>query len=213
MKKALIVLCGSTLLLVGLFCFGFVVPTTASPARPTINFWDSQRVAEIKMHTAKELDCADAIKMISGIANAEVVTHTRLEWDRDAQEQTKVTSVGVFVEASDNRPLDISVINAIGLIVAPAFGITDMEEIRIVDTKHHREYSGVVYEQERRDVNPPVIDMAIPLPGTTATPSSPAPLSVDPAYIALLKKRVEVAQAELALLEAEFALRQLEASR
>jgi len=139
MKKALIVLCGSTLLLVGLFCFGFVVPTTASPARPTINFWDSQRVAEIKMLTAKELDCADAIKMISGIANAEVVTHTRREWDRIRK---KVTSVAVFVEASDNRPIDISVINAISLIVAPLFGVTDMEEICIVDTKHSRKYNG-----------------------------------------------------------------------
>ena len=212
MKKTLIVLCGTALLFVGLFCFGFVTTTTAQPAGESgISPWQSTRAMKAKMLAAKERDCADAIKRLPGIANAEVVIHTRLEWDRNAWEQKKVTSVEVFVDATDNRPLVIGVINAIGLIVAPTFGIADMEEIRIVDTKHVREYNGAGVEQERGGVSPPVIDMAIPSPGTTATPASS--LSVDQDYIELLKKRVEVAQAELALLEAEVAFRQHEASR
>ena len=210
MKKTLIVLCCTALLLVGLFCFGFVVPTTASPARPTISYWDNPRVAEVKMLAAKEMDSADAIKMLPGIVNANVNVHRHSEWSRNVWTRRHATSVGVFVEASDNRPLDISVINAIGLIIGATFGI-DEEEIRIVDTKHHREYNGAgeALPRETATVPPlPVVNTAIPSPGTTATPSSPAPLNVDQDYIALLKKRVEVAQAELALLEAEFALRQ-----
>ena len=132
MKKTIIVLCGTALLLVGLFCFGFVATTTARPAvSPGINPWQFARAGEIKMLTAKEMDSADAIKRLRGIADVEVVTHTG-----------PITSASVFVAAPDNRPIDISVINAISLIVAPLFGVTDMEEICIVDTKHSRKYNG-----------------------------------------------------------------------
>ena len=82
MKKTLIVLCGTALLLVGLFCFGVVATTTAqAPSKPTINFWNSQRVVN-KMLAAKEMDCVDAIKALPGIANASVVVNKRPEWGK-----------------------------------------------------------------------------------------------------------------------------------
>jgi len=209
MKKTLIVLCGTALLLVGLFCFGFVATTTAQPAgEPGMFPWQNARAMEVKMQIAKEKDCTDAIKMISGIADATVVTHKRLNWDRNAWARTHLTSVGVFVEAIDNRPLSADTIGAIGRIVAPLFGISDMAEIRIVDTKHHREYNGA--GEEMTDGRRQTATNAGNEPRTLESDTLFLNIrgSLDPNYIELLKKRVEVAKAELALLEAEFALLQ-----
>jgi len=107
----------------------------------------SGRMMDAKMLTAKEQDCVDAIKMLAGIAHAEVHTNKRVAWERHVWARTQIMSVGVFVEAIDNRPLTADTIGAIGNIVAPIFGITDMNEIRIVDTKHHRAYDGTGEEQ------------------------------------------------------------------
>ena len=89
-----------------------------------------------------------------------------------------------------------------------------MDKIIIVDTVYNLAYNGAGEALPREPATmPPLPVINTASAGTTATPSSPALLSVDQDYIELLKKRVEVAQAELALLEAEVALRQHEASR
>jgi hypothetical protein len=97
---------------------------------------------EAKVLTAKERDCAAAIKMMSGIAGATVVTHTRPAWERNVWARTQVMSVGVFVEATGNKPLPAETIGAIGQVVKSTFGITDMKEINIADTIHSRSYDG-----------------------------------------------------------------------
>jgi len=122
-----------------------VIETAGMARRMTaesISPWQSARAMDTKMLTAKEQDCVAAIKMITGIANAEVVTNRRPAWERNVWARTQIMSVGVFVEAIENRPLSADTIGAIGNIVAPIFGITDMNEIRIVDTRHQRAYDG-----------------------------------------------------------------------
>ena len=104
--------------------------------------WQSARMMDTQMLAAKEQDAVDAIRMITGIAHAKVVTNRRPSWERNVWARTQIMSVGVFVEAIENRPLNADAIGAIGQIIAPMFGITDMKEIRIVDTKHNRAYDG-----------------------------------------------------------------------
>ena len=104
--------------------------------------WQNAKAMESKMLSAKELDSADAIKRLPGIADAIVVTHQCSEWERNVWARKQVMSAGVFVEAHDNRPISVDTIQAIGKIVAPLFGITDMSQISIVDTKSSRAYDG-----------------------------------------------------------------------
>ncbi|MCL2710457.1 MAG: hypothetical protein FWE95_06225 [Planctomycetaceae bacterium] len=202
MKKALIVLCGTALLLVGAFSIALL--TAQQPAH----------IAELKAFAAKENDCVNAIKALPGIAEVSINAQGCSEWERNVWARRQIVSANIFVKSSGNRLLNQSIIDTIGLIVDATFDITDMDKIIIVDTVYNLAYNGAgeALPREPAIVPPlPVINTASP--GTTATPSSPALLSVDQDYIELLKKRVEVAQAELALLEAEVALRQLEASR
>ena len=109
--------------------------------------WDPAKIMNERMITSKEMDCVAAIKMIPGIANATVMTNKRPAWERNVWARTQITSVGVFVEAIDNKPLSADTIGAIGRIIKPAFGITDLKEISIVDTKHSRAYDGSGEEQ------------------------------------------------------------------
>jgi len=202
MKKALIVLCGSALLLVGLFS----ITLTAQPQSP--------RMAEMKAFAAKENDCVNAIKALPGIAEVSINAQGCSEWERNVWARRQIVSANIFVKSSGNRPLNQSIIDTIGLIVDATFDITDMDKIIIVDTVYNLAYNGAGEALPREPATmPPLPVINTASPGTTATPSSPALLSVDQDYIELLKKRVEVAQAELALLEAEVALRQHEASR
>jgi hypothetical protein len=107
-----------------------------------INPWQNDRVMASKMMRAKELDSANAIKMLPGIANAQVITNTRPVWERNVWARTQITSVGVSVEANDNLPISAETLVAIGRIIKPVFGITDSKEIRIVDVKCVRTYDG-----------------------------------------------------------------------
>jgi len=109
--------------------------------------WQSSGIRNEKMLAAKLSDSADAIKMLEGIADARVVANKRPAWERNVWARTQIMSVGVFVEAIENRPLSPDTIAAIGQIVAPMFGITDMNEIRIVDSKHKRAYDGTGEQQ------------------------------------------------------------------
>lgn len=109
--------------------------------------WVNARMMNEKMLVAKLSDCADAIKMIGGIADARVVANKRPAWERNVWARTQIMSVGVFVEAISNQPLKPDTIGAIGQIVASMFGITDMNEIRIVDAKNDRAYDGTGEQQ------------------------------------------------------------------
>jgi len=100
------------------------------------------RIMAEKVFVAKERDCAAAIKMIRGVADATVHADTRPAWERNDWARTQITCVGVFVEAIDNKPLPAETIFAIGQIIKSTFGITDMKEISIVDVKQSRSYDG-----------------------------------------------------------------------
>jgi len=116
-------------------------------AAKEMNPWQSARMMDTKMLTAKEQDCVAAIKLIPGIATAKVISNKRPAWERNVWARTQIPSVGVFVEAVENRPLSAETITAIGQIVKPIFGIMDMKEISIVDTKNSRSYDGMGEEQ------------------------------------------------------------------
>ena len=146
MKKLLIVLCCTALLLVGLFYVNFVAPTAAQAnQRPVISAWDSAKVKEIKTFAAREWDCVDTIRRLPGIADACVLVHWDSKWERNVWVRKQAVGVDVFVEAYNNRPLDSDVIRIIGKIVAQAFG-GSATEISIVDAKHARTYDGAGVE-------------------------------------------------------------------
>ena len=109
--------------------------------------WDPAKIMNERMITSKEIDCADAIKRINGIADAAVHSNKRPAWERNVWARTQITSVGVFVEAIDNKPLPAETIGAIGQIIKASFGITDLKEISIVDRRNSRSYDGSGEEQ------------------------------------------------------------------
>ena len=105
--------------------------------------WQSSRMVDTKMLTAKTQDAVDTIKRIPGIASASILYHRRPEWERNVWARRQVMSVAVSVEAIENKPLSAETITAIGNIIATAFGITDRsKEISITDSKHNRSYDG-----------------------------------------------------------------------
>jgi len=104
--------------------------------------WVNARMMDTKMIAAKEIDTADAIKKIPGIADVTILTHKRPEWDRNVWARKHVFSVSVSVKAIENKPLSDATVGAIGRLVATAFGITDIKEISIIDTQHQRAYDG-----------------------------------------------------------------------
>ena len=122
-----------------------VVPdigTARELAVRTLNPWQNARMMDKVMITAKERDSVAAIKMLPGIADAKVFTNRRPAWERNVWARTHVMSVGVFVEAVENRPLNADTIGAIGGIIRASFGITDLKEINIVDARNNLKYDG-----------------------------------------------------------------------
>jgi len=109
--------------------------------------WDPAKTMTERMITSKEIDCAAAIKKINGIADAEVISNKRPAWERNVWARTQIMSVGVFVDAMDNKPLPAETIGAIGQIIKSSFGIENLKEISIVDRKNSRSYDGSGEEQ------------------------------------------------------------------
>ena len=107
-----------------------------------ISPWHSSRMMDTKMRAAQEQDCIDAIKLIPGISNVSILTNKRPEWETNVWSRKMVTSVSVIIEAIETKPLKIETINAIGNLVAPAFGITDRKEISVIDSKNSMAYDG-----------------------------------------------------------------------
>ena len=105
--------------------------------------WYNTKMMDTKYSAAKEIDCANAIKMIPGIADAKVFSNKRPDWNRNVWARTQIVSVGVNIEAVDNKPLSPETIAAIGAVISPMFGIVDHKEIRIVDARHKKAYDGV----------------------------------------------------------------------
>jgi len=109
-----------------------------------LNPWQNARMMDTKMIAYKEIDCANAIKKFPGIADAEVFSNKRPDWNRNVWARMQTVSVGVMVTAIDNKALSIETITAIGGVIVPMFGIINpSKEIRIVDKKHSRTYDGL----------------------------------------------------------------------
>ena len=101
-----------------------------------------KKIMESRMIAATERSTADAIKWLPGIADAVVVSLTHPTWERNVWERRQTWSVSVTLDTTCNRPLPNETIVAIGQIVAPSFGITDMTEISILDARNNRRYNG-----------------------------------------------------------------------
>ena len=112
-----------------------------------LSAWDSAKIMNERMTTSKERDCAAALKTFRGIAEAVVISSKRPAWERNVWARTQIVSVGVYLEAMDNKPLSPETIGAVGQVVRSAFGISNLKEIAIVDTKHSRSYDGSGEEQ------------------------------------------------------------------
>ncbi len=104
--------------------------------------WESAKMMDEKKITAKEIDLANAIKRLSGIDEATVNSHLRLDRHNKVWVREEKYSVGVNVKATYNKPLEDNTISAIGILTAKAFGITDLKEISIVDDNNHTAYYG-----------------------------------------------------------------------
>ena len=104
--------------------------------------WQSAKMMDTQMVASKEIDIANAIKALGGIAEASVISNRRIDWHRNVWAREQKYSAAVTVKPTHNRPLDDGTISAIGNIVARAFGITDLKEISIVDSENNRAYYG-----------------------------------------------------------------------
>ncbi|MDR3234329.1 MAG: hypothetical protein LBT46_11820 [Planctomycetaceae bacterium] len=109
--------------------------------------WQSAKMMDVQMIASKEKDCADAIKMLGGIADSMVISNKRPDWNHNVWARTQVFSAAVTIETIENKPLDDNTVAAIARIVTSVFGVTDMKEISIVDTKNSRAYNGNGEEQ------------------------------------------------------------------
>lgn len=147
MRKLFVVLSCAALLFVGLFYVNFVMPTTVqAKQRPTISAWDSVRAKQMKIHVIKELDIADAIKALPGIADVHVVVQQHSEWERNVWARRQDLSASILVKSSEDRPIGVDTVCLIGQMAAKMFGITDMSQISIVDAKFNRAYDGAGVE-------------------------------------------------------------------
>jgi len=107
------------------------------------SLWADDKIRNAKMIVATEKTCAAAVKLLPGIADAIVQSHKRPEWECNAWTRKNIIlSVNVTLDVIENRPLPEETIVAVGRIVAPAFGITDLKEISIVDVKNNLIYEG-----------------------------------------------------------------------
>jgi flagellar biosynthesis/type III secretory pathway M-ring protein FliF/YscJ len=143
--------------------------------------WESTKMMDTKMLSSKEQDAIEAIKMLGGgssIANASVISNKRPEWNTNVWARTQIYSAVAIVESVENKPLSDNTIIAISGIVAPAFGITNFKEIRIVDSKHNRTYNGAGEEESggqgaylrhqtryQEDFNNRIYQLLPPIPG------------------------------------------------
>jgi len=132
-------------LFIGALALANVTAQTTTARQDTadgLNPWHNAKIMDQKMNAASEKTLAAAIKTLPGIAYATIISHKRPVWDRNVWSRTQQISASVTIEAIENKPLPIETITAIGNIVAPAFGITDMREIRIIDAQNNRSYDG-----------------------------------------------------------------------
>ena len=215
-KKTLIVLCGTALLLVGAFSIALL--TAQQPAH----------IAELKAFAAKENDCVNAIKALPGIAEVSINAQGCSEWERNVWARRQIVSANIFVKSSGNRPLNQSIIDTIGLIVDATFDITDMDKIIIVDTVYNLAYNGAgeALPREPATVSPVDSDY-LELLKKRVEAAQKKLAWVDAMDLAGISPNANMADVEkaradralmrigfeLELAEAEFALRQHESSR
>jgi len=103
---------------------------------------ENGKARNVKLMIAKEQDCATVIKMLPSIADVKVIAQKSSQWERNAWVRKPFVSVSLFVEPVGYRPIPRDTITAVSRIAALFFGIDDMQNIKIVDTKHDRAYDG-----------------------------------------------------------------------
>ena len=101
------------------------------------------KIMDTRMIAASERSTTAAIKMLPGIADAIVQSQKRPEWERNVWARRNIISVSVTLDAIASKPLPDETIAAVGRIVAPAFGITNLKEISIVDARNSKSYDGL----------------------------------------------------------------------
>ena len=111
------------------------------------NPWESGKAMENKKEQAYAQDLAHAIALIPDIATAQVFPNSRRDFNRQTLQYRWIPSASVFVEAKAYKPLSDDVIASIAAIIAPAFGIVDLKEITITDSKNVRSYNGLGQER------------------------------------------------------------------
>ena|GEM_PF-1434517 len=122
-----------------------VAAPTSTPRQDTADSFSPfhhAKIMDTRMIAASERTTAAAIKMLPGIANAIVQSHKRPEWERNVWARRNVISVSVSLDSIATHPLPDETIAAVGRIVAPAFGITNLKEINIVDLRNSKAYDG-----------------------------------------------------------------------
>jgi len=109
--------------------------------------WESGKAMENKKEQATARDLADAITLLPDIATAQVFPNSRREYNRKMLQFQWIPSVSVVVKAKTNKPLSDDAVVAIAGAVAPAFGVVDYKEIKIIDSKNQKTYNGLGQEQ------------------------------------------------------------------
>ena len=97
------------------------------------------KIMHARMNAATERATADAIKLLPGIADAQVKRTTRVEWGC-MWSYSLDRSVVVTLETMEDKPLDVDVLVEVRIIVASAFRHIAWEEINIVDARNNRLY-------------------------------------------------------------------------
>ena len=111
--------------------------------------WESGKMLDNKKEQATARDLANAIAMLPDVATAQVFPSSRRDFNRQTLQHRWIPSASVLVEAKTNKPLSDDAVASIAAIVAPAFGIVDLKEITITDSKNVRTYNGLGQERSR----------------------------------------------------------------
>jgi len=122
------------------------IPDTVSPFQRTkisfVSQFDHAKITDAKMHAATEKNIAAVIRSLPGIADAIVISRKRPDWKRSRWSPRPTWYADVVLDSTDNQPINADTIETVGRIVAASFGITNLEDISIVDARNSLHYDG-----------------------------------------------------------------------
>ena len=107
--------------------------------------------------SAREKDCADCFKGNHGIVNMAVFAHQRPAREENVYDGKQVAAVIVYVEVAENE-LSTDTIRTIGFFLIAAFEMSNVRDVRIIDTKFSRTYDG--YGEEIDCLHPIIVSSA-----------------------------------------------------